>query len=473
MPTEIKFGTDGWRAIIAEDFTFENVRYAAAGIASYINERGVAGKGMVIGYDTRFLSKEFAEAVVEVLTAAGIKVYLCDKAAPTPVISYNIITHKAAGGVVITSSHNPPEWNGLKYKPEYAGSSSPEINAALETKIAAAQKTGQVKRQSLVKAKDAQLLEMLDPDVDYIPHIKKLVDINRIRNAGLHVVVDPMFGAGAGYLKNLIRGKTKVTEIQGTRNPAFPGMKQPEPVTINLSKLMAAVPRSGADVGLATDGDADRLGVVDEKGEFVTQLQTYGLLAYYVLEVRGERGPMVKSITTTNMINRLGEIYNVPVIETPVGFKYIAPVMMSKRAIIGGEESGGYGFAGHIPERDGVLSALYFLDLMVRTKKRPSQLLKDLYKKVGPHYYDRLDIPFDPKKKESVMQKAKVSPGKIGGVKVKEVNTLEGVRYMLEDGSWVMVRFSGTEPLVRVYCETSSPKRVKECLSEIKSYIGL
>ncbi|MSQ31869.1 MAG: phosphoglucomutase/phosphomannomutase family protein [Dehalococcoidia bacterium] len=473
MPAEINFGTDGWRAIIAEDFTFENVRYAAAGIAQYINERHLGKQGLVIGYDTRFLSKEFAEAVVEVLTAAGIKVYLCDKAAPTPVISYNIITHKAAGGIVITSSHNPPEWNGLKYKPEYAGSSSPEINAALETKIAAAQKTGQVKRISLENSKASGLMEIIDPDDDYIPHILKLVDINKIRNSGLHVVVDPMFGAGAGYLKNLIRGKTKVTEIQGTRNPAFPGMKQPEPITINLSKLMAAVRRAGADVGLATDGDADRLGVVDEKGEFVTQLQIYGLLAYYVLEVRGERGPMVKSITTTSMINRLGEIYNVPVIETPVGFKYIAPVMMSERAIIGGEESGGYGFAGHIPERDGVLSSLYFLDLMVRTKKRPSQLLNDLYKKVGPHYYDRLDVPFDPKKKESVMQKAKVSPGKIGGVKVKEVNTLEGVRYMLEDGSWGMVRFSGTEPLVRIYCETSSPKRVKECLSEIKSYIGL
>ncbi len=473
MHAEIKFGTDGWRAIIAEDFTFENVRYAAAGIATYINERGVGRKGMVIGYDTRFLSKEFAEAVVEVLTAYGIKVFLCDKAAPTPVISYNIITHKAAGGVVITSSHNPPEWNGLKYKPEYAGSSSPEINAALEKTIAAAQKTGSVKRQSLAKARDAELLQTLNPDDDYIPQIHKLVDIQRIRNANLHVIVDPMFGAGMGYLKNLIRGKTKVTEIQGTRNPAFPGMKQPEPVAINLKKLMAAVPHAGADVGLATDGDADRLGVVDENGEFVTQLQVYGLLAYYLLEVRGERGPIVKSITTTSMLNRLGEIYNVPVIETPVGFKYIAPIMMSKRAIIGGEESGGYGFKGHIPERDGVLSALYFLDLMVRTKKRPSQLLKELYKKVGPHYYDRLDIPFDPKLKESVMQKARVSPGRVGGVKVKEVNTLEGVRYMLEDGSWVMVRFSGTEPLVRIYCETSSMKRVKEALAETKSYLGL
>lgn len=473
MPSEIKFGTDGWRAIIAEDFTFENVRYAASGIANYINERRLARKGMVIGYDTRFLSKEFAEAVVEVLTAAGIKVFLCDKPAPTPVISYNIITHKAAGGVVITSSHNPPEWNGLKYKPEYAGSSSPEINAALETAIAASQKTGQVKRMSLGKATESELLQMLDPDDDYIPHIQKLVDMERIRNANLNVIVDPMFGAGAGYLRKLIRGKTKVREIQGTINPAFPGMKQPEPVAINLAKLMAAVPRAGADVGLATDGDADRLGVVDEKGEFVTQLQTYGLLAYYLLEVRGERGPIVKSITTTSMLNRLGEIYKVPVIETPVGFKFIAPVMMSQKAIIGGEESGGYGFAGHIPERDGILSALYFLDLMVRTKKRPAQLLKDLYKKVGPHYYDRLDIPFEAKMKDTVMQKAKISPGKIGGVKVKEVNTLEGVRYMLEDGSWVMVRFSGTEPLVRIYCETSSPKRVKECLAEIKSYIGL
>lgn len=473
MPADIKFGTDGWRAIIAEDFTFENVRYAAAGIAKYINEHGAASKGLVVGYDTRFLSKEFAEAVIEVLTAAGVKIYLCSKAAPTPVISYNIITHKAAGGIVITSSHNPPEWNGLKYKPEYAGSSSPEINTALEVRIADAQKTGRVNRISLEKARGSKLLQTIDPDDDYIPHILKLVDVDSLRDAGLNVVVDPMYGAGAGYLKNLIRGKTRVTEIQGTRNPAFPGMKQPEPVAINLSKLMAAVPHAGADVGLATDGDADRLGVVDENGGFVTQLQTYGLLAYYVLEVRGERGPMVKSITTTNMINRLGEIYNVPVIETPVGFKFIAPVMMSKRAIIGGEESGGYGFAGHIPERDGVLSALYFLDLMVRTKKRPSQLLKDLYKKVGPHYYDRLDIPFDPKLKESVMKKAKVSPGKVGGVKVKEVNTLEGVRYMLEDGSWVMVRFSGTEPLVRIYCETSSTKRVKACLSEIKSYIGL
>ncbi|MDO8531930.1 MAG: phosphoglucomutase/phosphomannomutase family protein [Dehalococcoidia bacterium] len=480
--TPIKFGTDGWRAIIAEDFTFENVRACARGTALYLQERGLASRGLVVGYDTRFSSEHFAAAVAEVVAASGVPVYLCERAAPTPVVSYSIVAQKAGGAAIITASHNPGIWNGYKYKPEYAGSASPEVVARLEQLIAAARAGGPIPRMPLSEAEASGRVRRIDPEGPYMEHVARLVDLERIRKAGLRVEVDPMYGAGAGYLRKLLAhdasglagGATRVHELHGERNPIFPGMRQPEPIADNLHDLCKAVVRRKADVGLATDGDADRVGMVDENGVFLTSLQVFALLALYMLEVRGERGAIVKSVTTTSMLYKLAQLYNVPIFETPVGFKYIGPIMEREKALIGGEESGGFGFRGHIPERDGVLASLFLLDLMVRTGKSPAKLIEYLYGKVGPHHYKRIDLPFDATRRDSVVRRVSDSrPSALDGVKVATTDTTDGFRFVLEDGAWLLIRFSGTEPLLRIYGEGPSPERVERLLDAGRKMTGV
>jgi phosphomannomutase len=284
-----------------------------------------------------------------------------------------------------------------------------------------------------------------------------------------------MYGAGAGYLKGMLSGgSTELIEIHGERNPLFPGMERPEPIAVNLAELSATIKKLKADVGLATDGDADRMGIVDEKGVFLTQLQVFALLCLYLLEVRGERGPIVKTITTTSMLYRLGEIFKVPVYETSVGFKYIAPIMLAEKAIIGGEESGGYGFRGHVAERDGILACLYFLDLMLKTGKTPSELLDYLYRKVGPHYYQRADIKFPEEERVAIIECLQKNPPKsIEGVKVVKIDTTDGFRFILADNTWLLIRFSGTEPVLRIYAETDSQARVERLLEFGKELAGV
>jgi phosphomannomutase len=283
-----------------------------------------------------------------------------------------------------------------------------------------------------------------------------------------------MYGAGSGYFKSLLSGgTTKVTEINGERNPAFPGIN-PEPIAVNLQKILALVPQQKASVGFATDGDADRIGIIDEKGNFLTQLQVFALLSLYLLEIRGERGPLVKTITSTAMLDRLGEIYKVPVFETSVGFKYVAPLMISQNALIGGEESGGYGFRGHIPERDAIPAGLYFLDFMVKTGKTPSELLTYLYSKVGEHFYDRVDIHFPENQRQAIIKRVQDNAPKfIENVKVARLDTSDGFRFILEDHSWLLIRFSGTEPILRIYTETNDTERVKRLLKFGRELAGV
>jgi len=475
LASKIKFGTDGWRAIIAEDFTFDNVRICAQSAAGYMKSAGLAKKGMVIGYDTRFASERFAAAAAEVVAANGIKVYLCDSAAPTPVISYSILDFKAGGGIIITASHNPGQWNGFKFKQGDARSASPEVITELEKGISRLQSgAAGIKQISLDDAIEKGTVVKFDPAPAYIKHLGDMVDIEKIRRNGINIAVDSMYGAGAGYFRNILGGgKTKITEIHKKRNPLFPGL-QPEPIAHNLTELSTKIKQIRADVGFATDGDADRIGIMDEKGEFITTLQTYALIALYLLEVQGQRGPIIKTITTTNMLFRLGEIFKVPVYETPVGFKYVAPLMLEKDALMGGEESGGYGYRGHMPERDGILSALFFLDLMIKLKKSPSQLIKYLYSKVGPHYFDRLDVDFPQEEREAIMKRLTDSrPSSIAGTAVREVETRDGFRFLMKDGSWLLIRFSGTEPIMRIYSESDSMKKVKTFLGEGKKLAGV
>ena len=462
---KIKFGTDGWRAVIAEDFTFANVRICAQAVADYIKAAEMADKGIVIGYDTRFGSADFARASAEVLAGNGIKVYLSESAVPTPVVSYAVVHLEAGGGIVITASHNPGSWNGFKYKSPDGASAPAEAVAEIEKRIALVEPE-RIQPLKLETAIKNGLVVLSDFKPAYRLQIDRLIDLSAIRRAGLNIAVDSMHGAGGGYFKMLLgEGATSVIEIKGNPNPAFPGMKQPEPIGPNLMELSETVKRQKAAVGLATDGDADRLGVMDENGIFITQLQVYALLALYFLEVRGQRGAIVKTITSTDMLDRLGELYHVPVFETPVGFKYVAPVMLRENALIGGEESGGYGFRGHVPERDGLLAGLYFLDLMALTGKTPSQLLAHLYSKVGQHYYDRRDFVFnEPERSVIIKRMADSAPVALDGAKVLRKESSDGFRFLLEDGGWLLVRFSGTEPLLRIYAESKSTENVQRLL---------
>ncbi len=461
----IKFGTDGWRAVIAREFTFDNVMVCAQSLAEHMKTAGLASKGLVIGYDTRFASEDFAAACAEVVAANGIKVYLSPKATPTPEVSFGTVSKNAGAAIVITASHNPAPYNGFKIKSADGASAPTEMIAAVEENVRRIYETGDIKRMPLAEAKNQGQVEVFNFDPMYLKRMAQFVDLDRIKKSGLKIVVDSMYGAGSGYFKGLLEGgSTKITEINGERNPSFPGIN-PEPIAVNLKKLSARIVADKAGVGLATDGDSDRIGVMDEKGNFVTQLEVYALLALYLLETRKQRGAIVKTVTATSMLYRLGELFNVPVIETPVGFKYVAPVMLEKDALIGGEESGGYGFRGHVPERDAILAGLYFLDFVVSTGKTPSQLLEYLFSKVGPHYYNRHDFHFPEEKRQAIIERVKnQKPDMIAGSKVDHTDTKDGFRYFLQDGSWLLVRFSGTEPLLRIYAETNSPERVEKML---------
>jgi alpha-D-glucose phosphate-specific phosphoglucomutase len=460
----IKFGTDGWRAIIAEDFTFDNVRICAQATADYLKQNNIADKGFTIGYDTRFASEDFAAAAAEVLAANGIKVQLTTKATPTPVVSYGVVAHKTAGAIIITASHNPAEYNGFKIKSGDGASAPTECIRDVEANISRIFETGKVNRMPLEQARKQHLVEFIDLMPEYLERISHFVDLDRIRQAKIKVIDDCMFGAGTGYFKALLSGgNIDFQEIDGERNPSFPGI-HPEPIALNLIQLTKAVRAQNADIGLATDGDADRIGIVDEHGRFITQLEVFSLLCLYLLDAKGEKGAIVKTVTSSSMISRLGELYNVPVIETAVGFKDVAPAMLQHDALIGGEESGGYGFRGHIPERDAMVAGLYFLDFMVRTGKTPSQLLAYLFSKVGPHYYFRNDYRFT-EPRETIIQRVKDNyPANIEGVKVDRVNTRDGFQFILTDGSWLLIRFSGTEPVLRIYAESDSNARVGRML---------
>lgn len=470
----IKFGTDGWRGKIAEDYTFDNVRRCAQGFACYLINKGSAKKGVVVGYDRRFASDHFAAAVAEVMAAHDIHVYLTQKATPTPVISYSVVALGAGGAVNITASHNPPTDNGFKVRDEHGAAVDPQGLREIETLIPPIE---EVKRLPLEKAEAQGLVERFDPAPAYITHLRDLIDVEPIKAAGLTIVVDPMWGNGIGWFPHILAGgRTRIIEIHNMPNPLFPEMVRPEPIPPNIDACLSKVREVGADVGIITDGDADRIGVADEHGRFVNQLQVYGLLALYLLEVRGWRGPIVKTLSTTSVLEKLGQRYGVPVYSTGVGFKYVAPKMLEVGAMIGGEESGGYAFQGNVPERDGIIAALFFLDFMVQTGKSPSQLLDHLYEVVGArYYYDRIDHYFSPEEGEIVQQRVKeAKPKSLAGLKVMGLDTTDGYKYGLEDGGWLLIRFSGTEPgLIRIYCETTHEDKVRALLAEGMRLAGL
>ncbi len=470
---KIQFGTDGWRGAIADDYTFANVRRCAQGFAGYLHSQRCDGQPVVIGYDQRFGSEHFAAAAAEVLAGNGFKVLLTERNTPTPVISYAVPARGAAGAINITASHNPPGDNGFKVRDRHGGAIAPDDLKQIEAQIPGSEG---VRRLPFAEAESQGLIQKFDAAPDYVANLKTLVDLQPIKDAGFKVLVEPMWGNGAGWFPQLLAGgRTQVEEIHHSRNPVFPEMRRPEPIPPNVDVGLRETVTRGADVLIITDGDADRMGIGDEQGRFLNQLQVYALLALYFLEVRGERGPIVKTLSSTSMLNKLGELYHVPVYETGVGFKYVAPKMMETNAMLGGEESGGYAFRGNVPERDGILGCLFFLDFMVKTGKKPSELLAWLFEKVGPHYYDRVDTVFPTEQRAAVREKvAAARPGiELGGLRVARIDTSDGFKFVFEDGGWLLVRFSGTEPIIRVYCEVLQAERVQPVLDSGLKLAGL
>lgn len=472
MDHTIRFGTDGWRGRIGEDYTFDNVRRCAQGFTDYLLSKGRLGEWVVIGHDKRFQSEDFAAAAAEVLAANDLRVFLTEGATPTPVISYSVIAKGAVGAVNITASHNPATDNGFKVRDQHGGAIDPDGLKEIEARIPAS--ISQVKRINLSDAIQQGKVVRFDPAPAYIEQLYRLIDLQPIKDAGLDILIEPMWGNGAGWFPRLLGGgRTRVAEIHNVRNPIFPEMTRPEPIPPNVDVGLQQTVVRKADVLIITDGDADRLGLGDENGHFIDQLRVYALLAYYLLEVRGLRGPIVKTLSTTNMLNKLGKLYGVPVYDTGVGFKFVAPKMLETNAMIGGEESGGYAFQGHVPERDGILAGLYILDMMVKLSCKPSQLIDILFSKVGAHYYDRIDSQFSGDRKSRQQMILDAQPATLGGLRVTGLDTTDGYKFNLEDGGWMLIRFSGTEPIIRVYTETTHQECVHAILEDGLRVVGL
>lgn len=463
----IKFGTDGWRAVISESFTFANLRLVSQAIADYILEQNPENPSMVVGFDTRFLSDRYGMDVAQVMAANGIKVWLSRADGPTPAVSYAIVEKRATAGVMITASHNPPRYNGVKVKAAYGGSTTPATTKYIESLLKGNVENGrEPQRMDLQEAIALGLVKKFDPAWAYYAHLGELLDLDIISGGELRVVADGMYSAGRGVIGEVLtRGRTVVHNIRHEMNPGFGGI-HPEPIARNLGQLMSIIQTGHWDVGLATDGDADRIGAVDARGAFVDPHRIFALVLLYLIEKRGWRGRVVRTVSTTRMIDRICEQHGLELIETPVGFNHIADLMLEGDVLMGGEESGGLSIQGHIPEGDGILMGLLLLEVMAYHGKPLHILIEELLEEYGPAQYARTDIKLKrpvakPKMVEFLLAEA---PGEIAGVEVEQIQTTDGVKYYLADGSWLLIRPSGTEPVLRVYAEAPNDERVKALL---------
>jgi phosphomannomutase len=460
---KIKFGTDGWRGLIADDFTFANVRRVAAAIAQYVREESEPARGLLVGYDTRFLSAEFAQAAAEVIAAAGIGVWLVEVATPTPAVSYAVVTRQVAGAVMITASHNPYRWNGIKFKASYGGSAEPAIIRRIETHLRRLDRGP--KRARRFKPAAVSRVDLITP---YLARLKGLVRLDTIRSAGQKYVIDPMFGAGQGCIARLFdQHGIAYREIHSERNPLFPGLN-PEPIEPHVEDLRRAVTEGGYDAGFATDGDGDRIGAMDRTGMFVDSQKVFSILLEHLAGDLGLRGEVVKTFSTTRMIDKLGRKYDLPLHVTPIGFKYICELMLTRDVLIGGEESGGIATTGDLPERDGVLNSLLLAEVMAEKKKTLGELVDDLSREFGPHFYARVDMEVElAAAQRLVKQVAKGKFKKVAGLKVTSIEDLDGSKLIFGDSAWLLVRASGTENLLRLYAEAPSREQAKALLGEM------
>jgi phosphomannomutase len=467
-PTTIVFGTDGWRARIADEFTYDNVRRCADGVAAYVVERGETAKGVVIAYDRRFSSEFFAMAAAEILLAHDIPVAFAAHAVPTQMSSYEVVERGSAAGIVITASHNPWVDNGFKVKAPTGAAAGADILGVIEHRLAANGGIG-LDRRPFADGEAAGLVERFDPYEGYERFVRRTVELDALRDADMSVLVDPMWGAGSGWLSRLLAGgRIRVDEIHQERNPYFGGVN-PEPIRPNIDEALARLAGGGYDLGLLLDGDADRAGAADERGTFLHQLQVTGLLMYYLAEHRGWRDPVVVSVNNTSMAARLGEHYGITTHETPVGFKFIGPRMIETGAMMGAEESGGFGFGMHLPERDGVYADLLVLDLFMRERAAGrwpvSRAVELFHELAGPSFYLRIDVhveraAYPETKRRLLVDLAAEPPTELAGEPISRtvpLDTGDGFKFFLADGSWLLIRASGTEPLVRIYTEATSP----------------
>jgi len=465
----IKFGTDGWRAVISDDFTFDNVKKVAQAVADYINRDtqalNIRDRRAVIGYDTRFLSEKYAELIACVFAANGIRTILSDRPTPTPSVSFTIKDRGMIGGIMVTASHNPARYNGIKYKAYYGGSAGSDITKKLEAYLG----QSEIKYAPAAELKSNGMLTYENIIPKHLGFIKKYVNLRQLKKARLKVLVDSMYGTGNDYISELLSGgSVKVDTIHNVYNPSFCGIN-PEPIMPNLKELAEKVKKGKYDIGLATDGDADRLGVALPNGKLLTGHKVMTLLFLHLLEDRKMRGAVVQTLCGTDLINKICRKYGLKMYETPVGFKYICEIMLKEDVLVGGEETGGVAFKNSIPERDGVLSGLLILEMMAMRKKKILDILKSIDKEYGTYEYRRLDVKYPDEKKPKLMELLKNDPPKeVLGKKVVDINKLDGYKFICEDGSWLMLRLSGTEPILRVYAEASSEKKALRILEEGK-----
>jgi len=460
--TEIRFGTDGWRGVVGEDFTLDKVRVVAQAIADYVNSIGDSKKELAVGYDARTLSPESAEAIAEVLAGNGLTVLLSERIVPTPTLVYAIKHRSLAGGVMVTASHNPPRFNGIKFKPFYAGSANDEISRTIEGRLG----KEEPKVIPIEEAKRKGLVRMVDLWASYEENLRSYVDMRVLQDAGLKVVADPMHGCQGKLLERVLSGTScRVKTIHAEPDSAFGGLS-PEPIPPHVEELQKAVLEEGADVGLAADADGDRVGAVDSKGQFVTPHQIIAMLLLHLYNSRGWGGIVVKTITTSTLIERIARDLSLPWRETPVGFKHICQIMQTEDVLIGGEESGGISYKNYFPERDGALSALLLLELMATEGKKLEKVLTEIDAKYGRFRYRRKDIHQPEEKKKKLFDSLKSNPPhEIDQKKVVNVKSFDGVKLTLEDDTWLMWRASGTEPIVRIYAEGKSFDEVDKLLA--------
>ncbi len=473
----IHFGTDGWRAVISDTFTFHNLRLVGQAIADAVGSEhwlngttaavNVNPHKMVVGYDTRFLSDRYAVDMARVLAANGYTVFLSQSDEPTPVISFAVRQQGAIGGVMITASHNAPRYNGVKLKAAYGGSALPEQCHRVEVYLNDNEERSRGPNQmDFEQARQAGLIQRFNPLPAYYDHLRTLINFDSIAENPQRVVVDSMYGSGRGVIKGVLQGTgCEVQEIRAELNPGFGGV-HPEPISRYLGALASAISTGMGDLGLVTDGDADRIGAMDGRGNFVDPHKIMALALRYLVEKRGWRGPVIRTVSTTSMIDRLAERYNLPMHETPVGFNHIADYMLKDDVLIGGEESGGISFHGHIPEGDGILMGLLLLELVATSGVTLYELVEDLLKEVGPAFYQRNDLRLSHPVSKQAMSRVLLddAPADIGGEKVSGISTLDGVKYLIADGSWLLIRPSGTEPVLRVYAEGRSAEMVQALL---------
>ncbi|MDA8210659.1 MAG: phosphoglucomutase/phosphomannomutase family protein [Clostridia bacterium] len=468
----IKFGTDGWRAVMADQFTFDNVKVVIQAIADYFKANEFEERGVIIGYDTRFLAEEFARKAAEVLAANGIKVYLPDKAAPTPVTAYAITVWKTGGAVMFTASHNPPEYNGVKFIPDYAGPATPVITKELEGNIAKVLAGQEIKTMDYATAVEKNLVQTINPRPAYEEHLKDLVDLNLLKANPLPVVIDPMFGAGQGYVSSILKGLGwEVTAIHDYRDPLFGG-SLPEPTAAQLTELIGLVKQRQNGLGLANDGDADRFGVIDTDGTYISPNEVITLLLIHLVKNRKWTGSIVRTVATTHLLDAIAAKFGLEVYETPVGFKYVGELMLEKDVLIGGEESGGLSIKGHIPEKDGILANLLMAELRAFEQKQFGELLREIKAEFGDFANKRIDLHVPEEKKNALIKQLRDKPPEyIGSRRVINVNLADGAKFLLEDKSWVLFRPSGTEPLLRVYVEALGKEALEKLIADVKNFL--